>query len=146
MHIWVAIDVFHFWPNLNPCQQAHMHTVHLLIYKVQTSPPHRDRCKHQCWPNALPVNMIIAPLCNRAQNNLDITLMPEGPRGMPSRTKGGPLTCLTHPRYNYGCLSLFLSEFPLRAPVIICDIWVFFLQASYPLWTWVLHGWKWSYE
>lgn len=22
MHIWVAIDVFRFWPNLNPCQTS----------------------------------------------------------------------------------------------------------------------------
>lgn len=26
----VVIDLFHIWPNLNPCQQTHMHTVDLL--------------------------------------------------------------------------------------------------------------------
>lgn len=86
--------------------------------------------------------MIITRSCNRAQNNLDIILMPEGPRGMASRTKGGPLTCYTRQDIIMAaclCSSQASSQSTRNLLVIFC----YSLRLSYSPWTRVLHGCKW---
>lgn len=50
---------------------------------------------------------------------------------MPSRTKGGPLTCLIQQDIIMAAC-LCSSQFPLRAPVIICNILVFFYKQVIP--------------
>lgn len=65
--------------------------------------------------------------------------MPEGPRGMASRTKGGPLTCYTRQDIIMAaclCSSQASSQSTRNLLVIFC----YSLRLSYSPWTRVLHG------